>query len=304
MSSRQQYFDCCCIVCIPESNYAVVQNMGKHSHLIGSGPHFLWCPFEAIPAGGLMSLRTRSMDVDVTTKSKDNVTLSVVVSVQYRIHRGDKEKDINSDGNERGAPLFDAFYSLQDVGAQINNYVENVVRGAVPRMELDEVFSAKDTLNAAIRGQLNERMNTFGYNIRQCLVVNLIPDSKVASAMNEINAQARVREAANYQAEADKIIQVKAAEADARSKYLSGAGIARQRKAIVDGLRSTVTDFSANVKGATSQDVMDVLLMTQYFDMLKVMGTTGAGGTLFLPHGPHSVHALREQLASSFTGSK
>jgi regulator of protease activity HflC (stomatin/prohibitin superfamily) len=302
--SREEYTDCCCFVCVPESNYAVVPNMGKHSHLIGSGPHFLWCPFEAIPSGGLMSLRVRQLDVDVSTKTKDNVTMTVYVSVQYCIHRGDSSVDLNSAGNEKGAPLFDAFYSLQDVRSQINNYVENVVRGAIPRMELDDVFAAKDTLNAAIRGQLNERMKTFGYDIRQALVVNLVPDSRVASAMNEINAQARVREAANYQAEADKIIQVKAAEADARSKYLSGAGVARQRKAIVEGLRSTVTDFSANVKGATSQDVMDVLLMTQYFDMLKVMGTTGSGGTLFLPHGPHSVHALREQLSSSFIGSK
>ena len=307
--NRDQITDCSCFVCVPESNYAVVQHLGKHSRLIGSGCHFLMCPLEAVPYGGLISLRLRQLDVDVSTKTKDNVTINVVVAVQYCVHKRSpnpatgEQVDINTDGNEAGAPLFDAFYSLQDVGAQINNYVENVVRGAIPRMELDDVFAAKDTLNAAICGQLGERMKTFGYDIRQALVVSLEPDSRVATAMNEINAQARMREAANFMAEADKIKQVKAAEADARSKYLSGAGVARQRRAIVDGLRSTVTDFSDSVKGATSQDVMDVLLMTQYFDMLKVMGTTGAGGTMFLPHGPHSVHTLRKQLEHSFVGA-
>lgn len=307
MSSIEEANDCCCFICIPESNYGVVQNFGKHSHLIEPGLHCLWCPCEAVPSGGIMSLRIRQLDVDVTTKTKDNVTITVYVAVQYCVHKKAKEDmfsvfDVNAEGNEVGSPLFDAFYSLQDVSSQINNYVENVVRGSIPRMDLDDVYAAKDTLNIAIRSQLNDRMKTFGYDIRQALVVNLVPDARNAQAMNEINAQARMREAANYQAEADKIRQVKAAEADARAKYLSGSGVAEQRKAIVDGLRSTVTDFSSNVKGATSQDVMDVLLMTQYFDMLKVMGTTGQGGTLFLPHGPHSVHQLRQELASSFVG--
>lgn len=273
----------------------------------------LVCPMEAIPVGGVMSLRVRQLDVDVTTKTKDNVTISVLVAIQFCVHKGEmptrtdkNDHSIELDGtteNQPGTPLFDAFYSLSDVNAQVNNYVENVIRGAIPRMDLDEVFSEKDKLNTSIKQQLNERMKTFGYDIRDALITNLTPDGRVAAAMNEINAQARMREAANFKADADKITQVKAAEADARSKYLSGAGVARQRRAIVDGLRATVSDFSGSVKGATSQDVMDVLLMTQYFDMLKIMGTQGAGGTLFLPHGPHSIHTLRKQLATSFVGS-
>lgn len=312
--SREAAFDCGCFACIPESNYAIVQNFGKHSRIISSGFNVLVCPMEAIPAGGVMSLRVRQLDVDVTTKTKDNVTLSVLVAIQFCVHKGNiptrEDKNDHSillDGqteNQPGTPLFDAFYSLSDVNTQVNNYVENAVRGAIPRMDLDEVFSEKDKLNKVIKEQLNERMKTFGYDIRDALITNLTPDNRVAAAMNEINAQARMREAANYKADADKITQVKAAEADARSKYLSGAGVARQRRAIVDGLRSTVSDFSDSVKGATSQDVMDVLLMTQYFDMLKVMGTQGAGGTLFLPHGPQSIHTLRKQLESSFVGSK
>jgi regulator of protease activity HflC (stomatin/prohibitin superfamily) len=312
-NTRESVYDMGCFVCVPESNYAIVQNFGKHSRIIGAGFNCLACPCEAVPSGGVMSLRIRQIDVDVATKTKDNVTINVVVAIQFCVHKGDhiKKNDDNKhelilDGeteNHQGTPLFDAFYSLSDVGAQVNNYVENVIRGAIPRMELDEVFSEKDKLNRTIKSQLNERMKSYGYDIRDALITNLSPDARVAAAMNEINAQARMREAANFKADADKIVQVKAAQADAQSKYLSGAGVARQRKAIVDGLRSTVSDFSSSVKGATSQDVMDVLLMTQYFDMLKVMGTQGAGGTLFLPHGPHSIHTLRQQLSTSFNGA-
>lgn len=305
----EEAVDMGCFVCIPESNYGIIQNFGEHSKIVGSGFHFLACPCEAIPVNGIMTTRVREILVDVMTKTRDNTTITVLVAVQFcvhQIHGSDiNDKGLQIQGNESvGTPLYDAFYSLGNVRVQLNNYVESVIRGAIPRMDLDNVFSEKDNLNKTIKEQLNEQMKTFGYDIRDALIVNLTPDAKVAASMNDINAQARMRKAANYKADADKIVLVKAAQADAQSKFLSGAGVANQRKAIVDGLRTTVNDFATSVKGATSKDVMDVLLMTQYFDMLKVMGTQGAGGTLFLPHGPHSIHTLRTQLSNSFTGSK
>jgi len=301
--------DCCCFVCIPMASYGVVQRMGAHKEMIGAGLNCIMCPLDSVAA--IISLRIRQLNVDVITKTKDNVTITVVVAIQYCVHNPDaEEEDADPDfvkpgaleGVSKGSPLYDAFYLLSDVRSQINNYVENVVRGTVPRMDLDEVFSAKDTLNEAVLSQLGERMQGFGYKIVQALVIELVPDGKVAASMNGINAQARMRDAASYQADAQKIQQVKAAEADGEAKYLSGLGVARQRKAIVEGLRTTVTDFASSVKGATSADVMDVLLMTQYFDMLKTMARTGAGGTLFLPHGPHSIRGLRKDLEHSFAG--
>merc|ERR1719221_220710 len=87
--------------------------------------------------------------------------------------------------------------------------------------------------------------------------------------MNEINASKRLKEAASHKAEAEKIRQIKAAEAEAESRYLSGVGVARQRKAIVQGIQTSVTEFSDNIEGTTPKDVMDVLLLSQYFDTIS-----------------------------------
>jgi hypothetical protein len=113
------------------------------------------------------------------------------------------------------------------------------------------------------------------------------------------SASQRLREAASEKAEAEKILQVKSAEADAESKYLNGLGIARQRKAIVDGLRDTVTEFAHDVAGTGPKDVMDLLLMTQYFEMVKDLGKSG-GTTMFIPHGPNGVKTLRDDLKQGF----
>lgn len=56
-------------------------------------------------------------------------------------------------------------------------------------------------------------------------------------AMNEINASKRMKEAAYQRAEGEKVVKVKRAEAEAESMYLSGVGVARQRRAIMDGLK-------------------------------------------------------------------
>ncbi len=114
-------------------------------------------------------------------------------------------------------------------------------------------------------------------------------------------ASSRLREAAAERAEAEKILQVKAAEAEAESKYLSGLGVAKQRAAIMDGLKSAVYDFSHEVDGTAPKDVMDLLLVTQYFDMLREMHKRNSSNTIFLPHGPQAVTELKDNLKNYFS---
>eukprot|EP01095_Lingulamoeba_sp_RSL-Kostka_P013037 TRINITY_DN528_c0_g2_i1.p1 TRINITY_DN528_c0_g2~~TRINITY_DN528_c0_g2_i1.p1 ORF type:complete len:171 (+),score=64.57 TRINITY_DN528_c0_g2_i1:566-1078(+) len=106
---------------------------------------------------------------------------------------------------------------------------------------------------------------------------------EVKHAMNEINAAQRERQAAVERGETEKILVVKQAEADSESKYLSGCGIARQRKAIVEGLRDSVLEFAEDVDGASPKDVMDLVLVTQYFDTLKDLGISANNNTVFIP---------------------
>lgn len=86
---------------------------------------------------------------------------------------------------------------------------------------------------------------------------------------NSWKPASRLREAAYEKAEGEKILQIKQAEAEAKSKYLAGLGIARQRQAIVEGLKESVLGFSNSVPGASSKDIMDMILITQYFDTMR-----------------------------------
>jgi regulator of protease activity HflC (stomatin/prohibitin superfamily) len=219
---------------------------------------------------GEVSVRVQESYVNVETKTKDNVFAAIQIAVQFEVIR---------------SKIYEAFYSLQNPLVQINAYVFDVVRSTVPRMLLDDVFESKDQIASQVKESLTKIMHEFGYFIHQVLVTDIAPNGRVRDAMNEINASRRLRLAAAERAEAEKILSVKQAEAEAESKHLQGQGIARQRKAIVDGLRDSVGDFKESITGMNAKDVLELVLLTQYFDTVKDIGCSGKVRTVFVPNG-------------------
>ena len=222
------------------------------------------------------------------TKTKDNVFVSIQLAVQFEVIR---------------SKIFEAFYSLQNPIVQINAYVFDVVRSTVPKMLLDEVFESKDEVASQVKDSLAKIMGEFGFCIHQCLVTDISPNSRVRDAMNEINASRRLRLAATERAEADKILTVKQAEAEAESKHLQGQGIARQRRAIVDGLRDSVGEFQDSIHGMSAKDILELVLMTQYFDTIKEIGSNGKSKIVFVSNNdPNGNDSLRNTLLQSNAG--
>lgn len=270
---------CLCVQCIRTQEVGIVEDLGQFKKLLSPGLHLMCWPFSGVV--GTLSLRIQQLDVYCETKTKDNVFVQVAVAVQYRVLT---------------SSAYEAFYRLTDPRGQIQSYVFDVIRSTIPKMELDESFASKDEIAGNVQQSLTQVMQDYGYEIKNTLVTDISPDSKVKASMNEINASRRLKEAASHKAEADKTRLVKAAEADAEARYLSGLGVARQRKAIVQGLQSSVAEFSTEVKGTTPKDVMDILLLSQYFDTLSAVGANN----LFLEHDPSTVAKLQASVRSSF----
>jgi len=251
----------------------------QYKRIIGPGFNFICWPFTAI--AGVLSLRIQQLDIICETKTKDNVFVNVSVAVQYRV---------------LAEKAYDAYYRLSEPSGQIKSYVFDVVRSTVPKMELDDAFASKNDIAMAVMSQLKEVMDDYGYEILQALVTDMVPDAKVKASMNEINASRRLKEAASHKAEADKIRQVKAAEAEAEARYLNGLGVARQRKAIIEGLQTSVSEFAGDVSDVSPKDVMNILLLSQYFDTLTSVGAN----SLILQHDPQVVGNLQAQIDASF----
>jgi regulator of protease activity HflC (stomatin/prohibitin superfamily) len=267
---------------VEQQTVAVVQRLGKFVGTTGPGIHAKIPLIDKI--AGRVNLRVQQLDVGVETKTEDNVFLHMIVSVQYFVL---PEK------------AYESFYKLDDASRQIKSYVFDVVRAQVPKIKLDDVFEKKDDIAEVVKVELSHVMEGFGYGIVKALVTDIEPDARVKEAMNEINAAQRMRVAANEKGEADRILKVKAAEGDAQSKALQGRGIADQRQAIVAGLRDSVDEFRRSVPGTTAKDVMNLVLMTQYFDMLKEIGAQSRSNTILIPHSPGNLANLTDQIRNA-----
>ncbi len=267
---------------VSTAQVAIITRFGKFRRVAEPGLNWK-VPF-IDRVSGRVSLRVNQITLTMETKTRDNVFVTIPISVQNRV---------------RPEKVYDAYYKLADPDAQIQSYVEQVILGHVPGMTLDEVFASQSSIAAAVKKELDADMADFGYEIVNVLVTDIVPDEKVKSAMNDINAAQREQVAANARGEAEKILVVKKAEAEAESKALQGQGIANQRKAIIEGLQGSIEQFQKVMEGASASDVMQLILVTQYFDTLKAIGESDKTNTLFLSHAPGSVKDISDQIMES-----
>jgi len=276
------------IVIVPEKSAKVIQRLGKFNRIAFSGLSFKIPIIDSI--AGTVNLRVLQLDVHVETKTKDNVFVNMQASVQYKVIRS-KTKE--------------SFYSLDDSARQISSFIFDVIRAEVPKLELDDVFSRKDDIANAVNSSLSTSMDDYGFEIIKTLITDIDPDKNVKESMNRINAAKRDKEAALEEAEATKITIVKEAEADAESKRLQGEGVAAQRIAIVKGFKESIEDFKDSLDEINSTEVMQFVLLTQYFDTLNSIGTKEGNNTILVPHSPGGMKDFQQQIMEgTFVGQK
>jgi regulator of protease activity HflC (stomatin/prohibitin superfamily) len=267
---------------VETAQVAIVQRLGKFARVAGPGLNWKTPYLETVVRR--LSMKVQQFDVQVETKTQDNVFVQIPVSIQYKII---------PEGVEA------AFYKLSDPVKQIESMVYNVVLGHVPKMKLDDTFLNQADIASDLRDNLDASMKEYGYSIVKVLISDIVPDQKVKAAMNDINAAQREREATVSRAETNKMLLVKQAEAEAESKRLQGEGIANQRKAIITGLKDSVEDFAKTVPGSTPQDVMQLVLMTQYFDTLKEIAANDHSNTILIPHTPNTLTDIYGQIRNA-----
>jgi regulator of protease activity HflC (stomatin/prohibitin superfamily) len=271
---------------VQQQTVAVIERFGKFVRVATPGLNFMIPLIER--KADILSLRIQQLDVPVETKTKDNVFVKIRISVQFKVIE---------------SKIYEAAYKLFSPAEQIEAYVFDVVRAKVPNIELDDTFSKKDEIAVDLMTELDEIMRGFGYEIIKALVTDIEPNENVKNAMNEINTAQRLRIAAGEKAEAEKILRVKQAEAEAEANILHGKGLAGQRSAIIDGLSDSLESIRNHTPGATSESIMSIILAIQYFDMLREIGGDSKSNTLFVSHSPDSGLNIKNQIMESILAS-
>lgn len=269
---------------VKQQTAVIIERFGKFHSIRQSGLHLKIPLIDKI--AGRLSLKIQQLDVIVETKTLDDVFVRLKVSVQYRV---------------LSQKVYDAFYKLDYPHEQITSYVFDVVRAEVPKMKLDDVFVKKDDIALAVKAELNDAMLDYGFDIIKTLVTDIDPDAQVKAAMNRINAAEREKTAAQYEGDAQRILIVEKAKAEAESKRLQGQGIADQRREIARGLEESVEVL--NRVGINSQEASALIVVTQHYDTLQSLGEETNSNLILLPNAPQAGSNMLNEMVASFTAS-
>lgn len=271
---------------VKQQSAYIIERFGKFSSIRSAGLQFKIPIIDRIASR--LSLRIQQLDVVVETKTKDDVFVHLKISVQYQIL---KDK------------VYDAFYRLQNPHEQLTAYIFDLVRAEIPKMILDDVFEKKDEIAIAVKTDLKEAMLDYGYDIVKALVTDIDPDLSVKQAMNRINAAEREKVAAQHEGDAQRILIVERAKAEAESKRLQGKGIADQRREIAKGLEESVDTL--NQAGINPQEASALIVITQHYDTLQSIGSTSGSNLILLPNNPTAAsNMLNDMTASLLAANK
>ena len=269
---------------VKQQSAAIVERFGKFVSVRQSGLQLKIPIIDSV--AGRLSLRIQQLDVVVETKTKDDVFVKLKVSVQFKVI---KEK------------VYDAFYKLDSPGDQITSFIFDVVRAEVPKLILDDVFLKKDDIAIAVKSELQDAMTEYGFQIIKTLVTDIDPDAQVKESMNRINASEREKVAAQFEGEAQKILIVEKAKAEAESKRLQGQGIADQRREIARGLEDSVKVL--NGVDINSQEASALIVVTQHYDTLQSVGAEANSNLILMPNSPQAGSEMLNNMVASFTAS-
>ncbi|MBU2995903.1 SPFH domain-containing protein [Cellulophaga baltica] len=269
---------------VKQQTAAIIERFGKFNSVRTSGLQMKIPIVDRIVSR--VGLKIQQLDVIIETKTLDDVFVKLKVSVQYVVIK---------------SKVYEAFYKLEYPHDQITSYVFDVVRAEVPKMKLDDVFVKKDDIAIAVKGELQDAMLDYGYDIIKTLVTDIDPDAQVKEAMNRINASEREKIAAQFEGDAARILIVEKAKAEAESKRLQGQGIADQRREIARGLEESVEVL--NKVGINSQEASALIVVTQHYDTLQSIGEETNSNLILLPNSPQTGSDMLNNMVASFTAS-
>lgn len=279
---------CCCIIwAVPESKRGIVTRLGAFKKILPpGGPYCIDPLFESVSA--LADMRQRQISLIIRTKTKDDTELKIDIQVQFKIL--DTPEGISN-----------SVFKLSNYQQQMQAFVEDVVRSSISKQNMNDVYESKDVLAKDIREALQDSMSQYGYEIVHALVTNVEPGVEVQRAMNSKAKAQYTLEATKYSATMDFEARVVEGEAQKIAQKLLGEGVSKQRQAIVDGLSKSVESFSTKVSDVSPKDILEIVLMTQYFDMMKEVGDKNKNGQVVFTPGTQT---QADQMRDAFLQSK
>ncbi len=255
-----------------------VETLGKFSRVILPGLNLV-VPLIEMTAKKV-NLATIALDIPILAITSDKVNIKIETTLIYKVIP---------------TKVYQAAYSLDNPVNTIKALIDNSIRAFVATQTHEEVIRARDEMTHYLEANLTSKLESYGFAIESFQFRDINLPLEITEAMSRVVASKRLQEAAQNEAEANFIKQVREAEATKETRRLQGEGLAQERQAIINGLAESVKELQM-ATGVTSEGVMNMVLLNQYIDMLRGAGNTGGNKVVFLNPSPNTLSDISQQL--------
>ncbi len=234
-----------------------VELLGKFNRILRPWLNFI-IPF--IEWTRHQDLFRKNFSVEVDGITSDNVTVYIGLNVIYYVQddRNDSESWI----------VYKSVYSINDPRTMMASTIDEQLRAMVSNFDHKIIFTKREEIGHSIEENLREKLSQFGYTLDSIQVRSIKLEWSVMTAMNKVVESLKLKEAAQNEWEAEKIMQVKRAEADKEAKILIGQWMAGQRMEIAKGFKESVDMIMSSDKSLSGDKILKFLLDSSRIETL------------------------------------
>lgn len=262
-----------------------VESFGRYTKTLKPGLTFLIPFYQRV--GHKVNMRERVIDVpsqDVITKDNAMVTADAVVFIQVL----DPRK---------------AAYEVNNLDHAIQNLCLTNVRTVVGSMDLDEVLSRRDEINAKLLTVIDQATDTWGTKVTRIEIKDLSPPHDITQAMNKQMKAEREKRAEILEAEGRKQSQILRAEGEKESAVREAEG--RREAAFLDAearereaqAEAKATQMVSEAIAAGDVNAINYFVAQDYVKAFEKLAVSPNQKTLIVP-------AELSALAGSMAGVK
>jgi regulator of protease activity HflC (stomatin/prohibitin superfamily) len=256
---------------VPQGRQFTLERFGKYTRTLNPGIHFITPVMDQI--GKKLSMMESVLDVprqEVITK--DNVMVRCDAVVFTQVYDAAK-----------------AAYQVEDLRLAITNLALTNLRTVIGSMELDEVLSQRDTINAKLLNTIDAATNPWGVKVVRMEIKDLSPPADLNEAMAKQMKAERERRAEITTAEGEKagailraegLKQAVILEAEARKEAAYRDAEARERSAEAEA-NATRMVSEAIAKGDVN--ALNYFLGQSYVEAFAKLASSPQQRTVIVP---------------------
>ncbi|MGB4713488.1 MAG: SPFH domain-containing protein [Pontimonas sp.] len=265
---------------VPQANAGVVERLGRYSRTLEAGLNLI-IPF-IDKLRPLIDLRERVVSFPPQPViTSDNLVVQIDTVVYYQVT------------NPKSA-----LYEIEDFVMGIEQITITTLRNVVGGIDLEQALTSRETINAALRGVLDDATGKWGVRVNRVEIKSIEPPETVKVAMEMQMRAEREKRATVLTAEGQKQSQILVAEGSRQSDILNAEGQAKAQILRAEAEAKAVKQVFTAVKDAELDEAM---LAYRYLEQLPLMAQGDANKVWIIPG---ELSGAMEKLAQAFRPQK